>query len=193
MDEGDVVHDPAQFRDTLTEHLAALPVRAKRPERLHPRSQAILERLDGLPEIAVLPVPLDQLGLVVEEVDVAGGARHEQLDDPLGTRPELGGAGSRARGGGVCGCSQQPIETQHSGQCDATEAASGLPKELPARSGRWGQRRPVEWRWLGHDQSTNANSLRLKRTRQRWVRPCFSVKLMKNPSSARVGGRPIAS
>ncbi len=86
MDERDLVDDRAERRDGSLSILPALAVRLEIEDRPQPRPEPVLERLDGLAEVGRLAVPLDQFGLVVEQVDVAGGPGHEQVNDPLRLR-----------------------------------------------------------------------------------------------------------
>ena len=75
-------HGPER-RDDVAEHLAARAVGRKSQTGRSHGPEAVLERLDVLAEVRRLAVPLDQLGLEVEQVDVAGGPGHEELDHPL--------------------------------------------------------------------------------------------------------------
>ncbi len=83
VDEGHPVDDLAKRCDDVGEQLAAFTVGLEGPDRREPRPEAILKGLDGLAKIARLARVFDQFGLVVEEVDVAGRAGHEQLHHPL--------------------------------------------------------------------------------------------------------------
>ena len=102
--------------------------------------------------------------LVIEQVDVAGGAGHEQLDDPLRFRWMMLNAGY---GGAV----------EQSGQGDAAREAP--PPERQRKSRRESM----------SPQSTNTNSFRLKITRHVAGKPCFSAYAVRSARSASVGGR----
>ena len=83
VDEGQLVSHIAESRDRLTEQFAAAAVGLEFPDWLEPRSQAILKGLNRLTEVALLAMVFDQGWLVVKQIDVAGGTRHEQLHHPL--------------------------------------------------------------------------------------------------------------
>jgi hypothetical protein len=89
VDEGEFVRDRAEVRDGVAQHLAGLAVGLEVPHRLLPRTEAVLKRFDVLAEVAGLAVALHQLRLEVEEVEVAGGAGHEEVDDALCLRREV--------------------------------------------------------------------------------------------------------
>src|SRR5208337_2340479 len=80
MDERDVIDAGRQVREDVGDVLATLAVLAKGPFRPNDSSLVLLaaaaERLD-LDRLAVQPV---EYGLVVERVDMAGPAVHEQED-----------------------------------------------------------------------------------------------------------------
>ncbi len=105
VDECHLVGDPAEVGHRFTQQLPALAMRFEVPDRLHPGAEPILERLDVFPEVTLLTVAPHQFGFVVEQVDVAGGTRHEQLDDPLGFGTES--RESRRRGVDRVGLSRQ--------------------------------------------------------------------------------------
>ena len=93
------------------------------------RARAALEQLDLAAGVERLAVPLDQLGLVVERVALAGRPRHEELHDPLGPAPD--GAGRRSgpprRRRRRRPAAARPEQVR---QRDAAQAAAGLPEEL---------------------------------------------------------------
>jgi len=62
-----------------------------------------------LAEVRRVAVPLDQLGLVVEQVDVTGPAGHEQLHDALRLRRVVRPGGER------------PVAAEEGGEGDASE------------------------------------------------------------------------
>src|SRR5438270_338348 len=69
--------------------LTKLAARPEVPHRPQPGAEAVLERLDMLAEGGLLAVVLDEGRLIVEQVDVAGGAGHEELHHALGPRSEV--------------------------------------------------------------------------------------------------------
>ncbi len=84
VDEGHFVDHLAQRCDYFAQQFAALAVRLKIPNGLHPRAQAVLKRFDRLAKIGRLAMVLEQSGLEVEQIDVAGRSGHEQLHHALG-------------------------------------------------------------------------------------------------------------
>ena len=92
-----------------------------------------LEQLDLAAGIELLAVALDQLRLVVEGIDLAGGAGHEELHDALGlgavVQPaipvRLAPQGRLVRG-------EETILAEQVGQGDASEPAAGMPEEVSA-------------------------------------------------------------
>ena len=70
VNECHLIDDIAERRDHLAQLLAALAVRLELPDRLEPRPEAVLERLDVLAEVRGLAVLLHQFRLEVEEIDV---------------------------------------------------------------------------------------------------------------------------
>ena len=145
VDERDVVDMRAELRDGFAEHLAALAVRLELPRGLHPRPEPVLEGLDLLAEIAGLSVVLDELGLEVEEIEVAGRARHEELHDALRLRRELQrrGSGSRVE-------EAEGIARKHRGERDAAESATRAPEELAARERVRRRLKAMEGRVIAH-------------------------------------------
>src|SRR5262249_37339996 len=95
------------------------------PHGLEPGAEAVLEGLDGLAEIARATVALHQLGLVIEQVDVARRASHEKMDHALRLRVEFPSGQAFLR--------QRAFAPEHAGQGEAAEAAAGLPEEFAAR------------------------------------------------------------
>ncbi len=96
VDEGNVVDDPTECSDRVTEHFAAVAVRSEREGGLHPGSQPVLKGFDMFAKVRRLSVVFFESGFVVEEVDVAGGSGHEQLDDSLGSWPVMQLAAERS-------------------------------------------------------------------------------------------------
>src|SRR4051794_7955276 len=84
VDEGHVIDALPQLGHRLAEPLAATAVAREVPHGAQPRAEAVLKRLDRLAEVGLLPVVLDELRLVVEQVDGTGCAGHEQLHDAPG-------------------------------------------------------------------------------------------------------------
>ena len=99
LDDGDVVDDVRQVRQQLGELGAALAV----PGELELRAQQLRVRIDERGAVALeqlrrrqRAVELGELRLVVEQLQVAGRAGHEQEDDVLRPRPEMAAASARA-------------------------------------------------------------------------------------------------
>ena len=65
---------------------------------------------------------LDELGLVIEHVEMAGGPRHEQLDHALGLRWVVTHPGLLGRRG---------LLAQQGRQGDPPETATGAPEKVP--------------------------------------------------------------
>ena len=145
VNEGEIVDDAAERGHDLAEHLSGLAVGLEIPERAQPRSEAVLKRFHRLAEIARLPVSFDQLGFVVEEIEVAGGAGHEELHDAFcfGRMVERAGSrGRRIRG-------ERTVVAEHRGEGEAAETAAGLPEEFAAGN-RLRSRGAMEGRVVGH-------------------------------------------
>ncbi len=145
VDEGHVVGAGSEWGDRIAEHAAAFAIRFEVPYGFLPRAESVLEGFDFFAEVGVFAVMFDQLRFVVEEINVAGGSAHEELDDALGFwLHDLGWMR------GLC-CAE-------GGKGEAAEALAGGLEELA--SGK-------------HDQSTKVNSFRFKITRQVFSRPSF--------------------
>ena len=138
----DVVDDLGQVRQHLRELGAALAV----PGELEPRPEhgrvgaderiALTADDRGRQRLAFEP---GQRGLVVEQVELAGCAGHEQVDDAL----RLGGEVRRsrrqrimadARGGRAERARRERIG-QQAGQGDLADADAALPEEMAAGHG----------------------------------------------------------
>ena len=97
-DQTDVIDDRSEMRQHLRNLYAALAMTRKPKLRPHDRGVGTNE---GVPLTTNhrrregLSLQLGQLRLVVEEVELTGSARHEEVNDPLGTRREV----RRATGG----------------------------------------------------------------------------------------------
>ena len=89
MDERHVIDTGRQVGHQAADVLAARAVLLPCPGALHDRPRRALEQLDLAAGVELLAVPLDQLRLVIEGIDLAGRPRHEQLDDPLGLGPAV--------------------------------------------------------------------------------------------------------
>ena len=146
VNERHLIHDRAEVRHRLAEHLAALAVRLEVPHRLEPRTEPVLKRLHLLAKIARLAVPLDEFRLEVEQVEMARRARHEELHHALRLcrmmqrAPEHAGRNS----------SEQLLAAEQSRERDTAEAAPALPEEVaPGQRGAAGGL--VEGRFVIHD------------------------------------------
>jgi hypothetical protein len=88
MHEGHVVRTDAQWRNDFTEHLAALAVWLEIPHGLLPRPEPVLESFDLFPKVSIFTMMLDERWFKIEEINVTGGAPHEELNDALGLRSD---------------------------------------------------------------------------------------------------------
>ena len=96
LDDGQVVDDPGQ----VGQQLGQLGPRLAVPGELELRAQQLGIRIDERRAVALeqlgrgqLAVEPGELGLVVEELQVARAAGHEQEDHPLGLGGEMGRPG----------------------------------------------------------------------------------------------------
>ena len=128
VDEGDVVNMRTEFGDGFTEHFSAVAVRLEVPHRLEPRAEAVLKGFDRLAECAWFTVIFDEVGLEVKEIEMAGRARHEELDDALG----LGREGERGRRGARIEHTKR-IAREHRRQRDSAESAARVREKVSAR------------------------------------------------------------
>ncbi len=126
VDERHFVDHFAQRGDHVAEHLARVAVGLEIPDRPQPGPQPVLKSLDMLAEIGGLAVVLDQRGFEIEQVDVAGCPRHEELNDPFG----LGWMMQHTRG---TGRGQQLCVGQHAGQGNAPQSATATEEKLSPR------------------------------------------------------------
>ncbi len=83
MNPRDIVHDGGEVRNGLADLLPTLAVGFELPDRGFPRTESVLERFDGFAEVARFSVVLDEVRFEVEQVKVACGSGHEELDDSL--------------------------------------------------------------------------------------------------------------
>ena len=78
---------------------------------------------------------MDQLGFEIEEIDVAGGAGHEQLDHAFRLGSVMKTAvGSQGEWGSV-GTGDGLVGTEQVSQGDAAQSAAEFPKEIAATLG----------------------------------------------------------
>jgi hypothetical protein len=78
-------------------------------------------------EVTGLAVVLDQCGFKIEEVEMAGGSGHEELDDAFGAWRVMQGLGVRSRADG-----EGVVVAEERGEGDAAQSAAGIPQELPS-------------------------------------------------------------
>ena len=183
LDERDVVDAGGQVGEQVADPRAALAVLPEVPlgtddaALVAVAAAALGLHLDGL---AVEPV---ELGLVVEGVDMARAAVHEQEDDALGLARQQGRL-ARQRVGPRAGQRrdaverlrlprEEPVMRQHARERDARERAAGLPEELAPRAAAEGVARGLgKVRHAsvlgarGGPQSTVRKSFRFRSTRQ---------------------------
>ena len=84
MDEGHAVGHPSQGRDRLSQHLAGVTIGLEWPDGGQPGAQTILKSLHFLAEVGGLAVPLHQFRFEIEQVDMTGRPRHEELHHSFG-------------------------------------------------------------------------------------------------------------
>ena len=82
--EDHVIDALCQVRHEVAHPFAALPVLFPVPRGRHNDAGVALEQLHLLAGVEGQVRLLDERGLVVEGIDLAGGSGHEQLDDALG-------------------------------------------------------------------------------------------------------------
>jgi hypothetical protein len=137
VDECDVVDAAADVREQVADPLAALAVLLELPPRLDDAALVLLAATAGSLHLDGLVVHADHAGLIVERVDLARPAVHEQKDDAL----RLGSARRRLRserisegvGRGVSRGAEQPVVAEPR-ERDAGEARAHLPEEFAPRA-----------------------------------------------------------
>ena len=138
VQERDVVDAGGEVREQVADHLAALAVGLEFPLRPDDAAFVLLatpaERLHG----DRLAVEIVELRLVVERVDLARAAVHEQEDDALGLRSEVRRLRRervrRSRGdiGSPRGLAEEAVAGEQVGQAQRGEPRAGLPEEFAA-------------------------------------------------------------
>jgi len=138
VDERHVIDAGRQVREDVRDILATLTMLAKGPFRADDASLVLLaaaaERVD-VDRLAVQPI---ELGLVVERVDMAGPAVHEQEDHTLCPGRECWFPGRhridepRDSIGGDGLTRQEPIAAQKRGEGDRGKPSAGFPEQLTA-------------------------------------------------------------
>ncbi len=161
MDKRHVVDAGSQMRHQVAHPLTALAILLPAPGACHAGAGITLKQLDLLAGVERLAVELDQLGLVVERVALAGGAGHEHLHDAFGFRRMV----HADRHFGRLRIGQHAAIGQKLRQRNAAQAAAQFPQELAPRACCRG---PIACCLACPScvaQSTNTNSLLLKITR----------------------------
>src|SRR5437879_1979283 len=79
-----------------------------------------------------LAVVLIESRLVIVQVELRGAARHEQINDVLGLRGEMGQLGNHHPPGVVCRL-RKAFRTEQQGQRCPADAESGLPEKVTPR------------------------------------------------------------
>ena len=118
MQKAEIVNVFGDFWKKAGNGLSALSVPAEAPQMLHAFHGL---RRSAMRELRFLAIPSGQLGLVVERIDLAGAALHEQENDPLGSRQMHRGF----RGQGML-----RSRASDTGQCELAEATSCCFQEL---------------------------------------------------------------
>ena len=178
MDKADVVRHPANLRDEFRNHLAGLAARFEFPRALCEIALAALKRDQLFRSRHRLTVTLDELGLVVERVEVAAGSGTEDDNYVLRFRREVGIARRvRARRvnrwpdrcplRGVCG--EEFFFSKQTGQRDPAQTGREVGEETSTieqlASGKFGSHRSVA------NQGMNRNSFEFSRARHRAGQP----------------------
>ena len=92
VDEAEIIDVLADVRKEFADMLTALAVLLEVPEWLQELALALLPEggFANAHEVVALAIAFDELGFVVEAVDVAGPAGHEKEDDALGAGGKYG-------------------------------------------------------------------------------------------------------
>jgi hypothetical protein len=133
LHDGDVVGDGSDVRDHLRKLGAGLAVAREliagaEHGGVGPDERVALSVDDGRRQR--LAFELGQLGLVVEELELRGRARHEEMDDGLGLGRMVGQAGDLAGAGG--GEAAHGAVGHQGGEGDLADAEGALLEEVPA-------------------------------------------------------------
>src|SRR5262249_52265872 len=136
VEESDIGHANRQVREQVGDPLAALTILLELPLRTDDAPLVLVAaatvRLHG----DRLPIQLIELGLVVERIDLAGAAVHEQEDDALRLATEVWLLrGERVSGyTRICAIGEETVLRQQAAQGQAGEPSAGLPQKLAARA-----------------------------------------------------------
>jgi hypothetical protein len=141
VDETQVVGELAEVWKKVRRHLAALAARAEFPDGRDEVALGALERDELVGARHGLAVPLHELGLVVERVDVADGAGAEDDEDSFRARGEMRISRRERRVGADDGTDrvdvrrgarEQLVLLEQVEQRHAAEPARGVAEERPA-------------------------------------------------------------
>ena len=140
VEERDVVDAVAEVREQVADPFAALAALAEFPARLDDAAfvlvPAAAERFHG----DRFAVHADHRRLVIERVDVARPAVHEQKDDALGFGRAAAAvwarAGWRCKRRGSCAAREEAVGRQERGRARPRRTRSRFPKETHAACGR---------------------------------------------------------
>lgn len=154
VDEGHVVHHRCQIRDDFAQRVSALPVSLEFPDGLQPGPKSILKRLHRLAKITLLSVPLHQFLFEIEEIQMAGGTRHEELDDALRPRGMLPTADQGRVPCPLDRGTQKTFLLKKACQRESSQSATGSPEKLTPGSGAGPKGLPVKWRCALHERQT---------------------------------------
>jgi hypothetical protein len=119
MNEGHVISAEAEWRDDITEPLAALTIGFEVPHRFFPGAESVLEGFNGFSKICILSMMFDESGFEIKEVDMTGGTAHEELHHALGFWCHGKGA-------------LRSLRSIQGAKGDGTEALTGSLKKLAA-------------------------------------------------------------
>jgi len=126
VNESEFIDDGAEWCDRFAELLSGLAVLFEFPEGAKPGAEAVLERFDAFAEVRRLAVALDEFRLEVEEIDVAGAAGHEELDNAFGP----GGVVKTAIRARLPRIGEKTFAAEERGERDAAEPAARVEQEL---------------------------------------------------------------
>ena len=165
MQVADTIRLVPHVGDHVRDHLAAAAPGSKRPQRPFQVPVLALEGDQSFVARQRLAVALDQLGLVIERIDLAEGPGTEDDDHVPGPRPVVARPG-RGRPGRVDGRSrlQSAVGIQQAGQGHRAQSPRGVTEEPATIEQGQGLRRG---KGCGHStgHSRNTNSLEFSSTR----------------------------
>src|SRR5262245_33526742 len=140
MDEGDVIHALREVRKKFGNPFAAPPVLAELPLGPHDSPLVAVTAAPERFDFHGLPVERIHLRLVVERLDMARAAVHEEENDALRLRREMGLSWRegidemRLSVGGDRLAGEKTVPREHRGQRQRPETAAGFPQKFAPRA-----------------------------------------------------------